>query len=149
MRMTLFHSAKSNAKARGIEFSFTFMGWVTWWEANLGKNWLKKRGASPDQYCMARLGDEGPYRADNVQCITNRQNCSDRSKNRGTERASWKLGKDQMQKIYLAKGTLPQLAKKFRVSASTISSVKNGRVGGSVTKELGPAHKNRRGRPKL
>ena len=149
MRMNLFHNARSNAKARGIEFSFTFMEWVSWWENYLGKSWMKKRGAHPDQYCMARLGDKGPYSASNVQCITNRQNSSDKSKNKHKEKATWKLSKDQMQKIYLAKGTLTQLSKRFGVSTSTISSVKNGRVGGSVTELLGSAHKNKRGRPKL
>ena len=76
-----YHSQKANAKKRGIEWHFTFKAWHKWWVANLGPDWLKKRGPTGDLYVMARRGDSGVYIEGNVDCITAHQNMLDKHKN--------------------------------------------------------------------
>lgn len=63
------------ATLRGIPFEITFKEWVEWW--NTDDRWAN-RGAGKDKLCMARLNDEGPYRIDNIKCITNSENCKER-----------------------------------------------------------------------
>ena len=65
---------KSNAKARGIDFLFTFNEWKEWWIAS--GNW-ELRGRGREKYCMRRYGDVGPYSVDNVFCGTNEENVRD------------------------------------------------------------------------
>jgi len=60
------------AEKRGIAWEFTFPEWLKVW-MDSGK-W-EQRGRESGQYCMARHGDVGPYRADNVAIITSRENC--------------------------------------------------------------------------
>lgn len=60
--------------ARGIEFHFTLLEWIQWWETNLGEDWFQMRGRLSHQYCMARKGDKGPYASWNVECITVAEN---------------------------------------------------------------------------
>ena len=67
-----FTDQKNKAGKRGILFKFTFPDWLEWW-VNTGK-W-HERGKRPDQYCMSRYGDLGPYELGNVFCNTNLQNC--------------------------------------------------------------------------
>ena len=81
MRKTLAHQRyfdiQRMAKRRGIDFDFTFEEWCWWWEKHLGHNWLKQRmcnAANPNGFVMARIGDKGPYKWDNVKCITNKMN---------------------------------------------------------------------------
>ena len=57
-----FH--KSSAKKRGIPFLLTFEEWWDIWQAS-GK-W-EQRGRRRDQYVMARFGDLGAYKRDNVR----------------------------------------------------------------------------------
>ena len=63
------------AKARGIAWEFTYPLWVRWWKRHLGAEWMNLRGRGKDRYCMARYGDAGSYRWDNVQCILFGENC--------------------------------------------------------------------------
>jgi hypothetical protein len=69
-----FHGQKGNAKARGIEFLFTYEQWLNWWITS-GK--LEQRGKGRGKYCMMRKGDVGPYSIENVFCGTNEQNAID------------------------------------------------------------------------
>lgn len=69
---------KANAKARGKDWKFTVEEWVNWWEEKLGPDWLEKRGRGKSKFIMARRGDTGPYSPDNVECLTNTQNCQAR-----------------------------------------------------------------------
>ena len=69
-----FSDQMHGAEKRGIEFKFTFLEWFEWW-MNTGK-W-NERGNSPEQYCMSRYGDIGPYEPSNVFCNTNYENCRD------------------------------------------------------------------------
>jgi O-methyltransferase involved in polyketide biosynthesis len=66
-----WQSQKSRAETRGIRWKLTFEAWCDIWLES-GK-WAE-RGNGPDQYCMHRLFDIGPYSVDNVEIITNRQN---------------------------------------------------------------------------
>ena len=70
-----YRLAWRQAAMRGIAWEFTFPEWMRVWQES-GKFHLRGRGA--DGYCMARHGDIGPYRADNVSFITVRQNSKDR-----------------------------------------------------------------------
>jgi hypothetical protein len=66
-----FHSHKSRAKWRGIEFEFTYDTWIEWWGDD-----ITKRGSKKGQLVMARKGDQGPYHPDNVFKLTQEENAS-------------------------------------------------------------------------
>jgi len=59
-----YHSQKSRALERGIEFLLTFEEWWDIWQAS-GK-W-DQRGRHRGQYVMARFGDQGAYEAGNIK----------------------------------------------------------------------------------
>jgi hypothetical protein len=69
-----YYTQKHRAKTRGIEWEFTFDSWLEVW-ADSGH--IHERGPDADQYCMARTGDQGSYRPDNVRITTNRDNWSE------------------------------------------------------------------------
>jgi len=66
-----YHSCKQNAKKRKIQFLLSFDEWLSIWVQS-GK--LEKRGAAPNQYCMARFNDSGHYQVGNVKIITMAEN---------------------------------------------------------------------------
>ena len=53
---------KSNAKARGIEWTFTFETWLAWWGDD-----IQRRGQGHDKLQMQRIGDAGAYEPGNVR----------------------------------------------------------------------------------
>ncbi len=61
---------RRTAIARKIAWEITFPEWCKVWEDS-GKWELRGRGKG---YCMARIGDTGPYHVDNVEIITCGQN---------------------------------------------------------------------------
>lgn len=67
-----YYTQKSGAKARNIEWQFTFEAWVEWWG-----NDIANRGNRSGQLVMARKGDTGPYHPDNVYKITANANHSE------------------------------------------------------------------------
>jgi hypothetical protein len=69
-----YQSQRTLAKARGIPFHFSYEDWVVWW---LDSGCIKHRGSGASKYCMARIGDVGPYELGNVRCLTNSQNSKD------------------------------------------------------------------------
>ena len=69
-----FCHQKANAKARGIEWLMSFDEWWAWWQVD--GRWAR-RGNKPDDFCMARKGDAGPYSLGNVFLATFRENCRD------------------------------------------------------------------------
>ena len=75
-----FYSQRNGAKSRGIGFEFTLADWWAWWQE--GGRW-ERRGQGKDGLVMARCGDLGPYRRDNVECLTGSQNFRDGLKARG------------------------------------------------------------------
>lgn len=60
---------RAHAKARSIEFVFTFEAWLQWWGDD-----YDKRGRGGDDLCMGRKGDTGPYEIGNVYKTTIREN---------------------------------------------------------------------------
>ncbi len=71
------------AAQRGVGWELTFQEWRDIWESS-GKVALRGRGKG--KYCMARNGDTGPYRADNVSIQSVEQNSFDAAK---LVRAGW------------------------------------------------------------
>ena len=68
-----------NAKKRGIEFKLTYREWLHIW---LASGHINERGKRADQYCMARIGDQGAYEVGNVEIKTNRANAQENWKRR-------------------------------------------------------------------
>lgn len=66
-----YQAQRQQAKARGIEWLFTFDTWLDVWDAS-GK--LAERGPGRHQYCMARTNDAGPYSPHNVRITTGEDN---------------------------------------------------------------------------
>ena len=71
-----YYTQKAGAKARNIEWHFTFESWIAWWGDD-----IVNRGNKSGQLVMARKDDTGPYHPDNVEKITANQNHSDAHKN--------------------------------------------------------------------
>jgi len=65
---------KSNANQRNVGFELSFSEWLALWHWS-GK--LEERGRGKDKYCMARIGDDGPYSICNVYITQNAKNVSD------------------------------------------------------------------------
>jgi len=55
---------KQNAYRRKIPFLLTFEQWLDIWGDKIAH-----RGVGKGKYCMARIGDKGPYSIDNVKII--------------------------------------------------------------------------------
>jgi hypothetical protein len=55
------------ADQRGIEWELTADEWWGWW--CVGNRW-EHRGRRQHGFVMARFGDKGPYRLDNIFCST-------------------------------------------------------------------------------
>jgi hypothetical protein len=128
---------KYRAKARGIEFKFSFDKWIDWWEDNLGPNWQQKRGSRPGKFVMARKGDKGPYHPDNVECILSEKNSKDTKINgrmpRGSKHHKAKLVEQQVLEIFNSSSGNKALAERFGVSITTIKSIKEGKNWGHLT----------------
>lgn len=58
---------KQDAKTRGIPWQFTPETWRAKWMAN-PERW-ENRGNRAGQYCMARIGDTGPYSDENCVIV--------------------------------------------------------------------------------
>ena len=71
---TAFYHHRGRAIRTGVGFEFTMADWWTWWQED---NRWERRGCRANDLVMARLGDIGPYRRDNVECITCSQNSRD------------------------------------------------------------------------
>lgn len=71
----LYRQQRQRAVARGIEWDMSLPEWVETWGDR-----LPLRGRGPQDLCMARHGDVGPYAVANVYITTNRQNQLDRPK---------------------------------------------------------------------
>ena len=68
----VYMTHKRNAKKRNIDFFLTFDEWLDIWNKS-GK--LHLRGRKKGQYCMARIGDVGPYMVGNVYIELSDINC--------------------------------------------------------------------------
>jgi DNA-binding CsgD family transcriptional regulator len=65
---------KKAAFDKATEWQFTL---ETWWRIWQGSGKWPLRGRGRDRYCMARIGDTGPYSPDNVHIITNAENSAE------------------------------------------------------------------------
>jgi len=78
LSLDAYKAIKGRSKRRGIEFQFTYEEWLAWWEKALAEHGPHaKRGKGKDLLVMCRIGDRGPYAADNVYCGTPAQNRAD------------------------------------------------------------------------
>lgn len=68
-----YRHQKGSAKTRSIEFNLTFKEWWDIWQES-GRWSERGRG---NGYCMARVGDTGPYSVDNVEIKTASDNSSE------------------------------------------------------------------------
>lgn len=68
-----WHSQRSNARSRGIEWNITLWDWWELWQRS-GK-W-DIRGRTKGSYVMCRFGDTGAYEIGNVYIATCSHNCS-------------------------------------------------------------------------
>ena len=66
-----YRNQRKRAFARGIGWEITLLEWMDVWIRS-GK--LEHRGIGVDKYVMARRGDIGPYRLDNIYIITSSDN---------------------------------------------------------------------------
>lgn len=69
-----FRNQKNQAMHRGIRWMLTFPQWLGLW--NESGKW-EQRGLGRDLYCMARVGDTGPYSLGNVYITTCAANVAD------------------------------------------------------------------------
>jgi len=121
----LYACHKFGAGRRNIPFEFSFEEWRKWWEDHLGPDWIKLRGNKPNQYHMARYGDKGPYKADNVKCVTARENRKEGgTKNIGENNGHSKLTANQIVSIRKARGKQRDIAKKFGISQASVNHIK-------------------------
>lgn len=138
---------KYDAAKRGIEFEFEFEEWLTWWEQQLGPDWIKLRGCRKGQFCMARKGDKGPYASWNVDCLTTTQNHKEQAANglcgfkkgvklnknyKKTQIKIYRQGKkitpEIARIIYAATGTQRLIAKTHNVSERLVRLIKKKQV---------------------
>ena len=138
LRNKAYHCQKYDAKRRGIEFLLTFEEWVSWWEMELGPDWMKLRGSKLGRFVMARKGDKGPYKVGNIKCVSASENHAEMRENRtamsGDRHFSAKLTADQVKEAralyrpYGAKGGMSgsALARKYGVCQTTMSECLRG-----------------------
>ncbi len=73
-----YNKQKNAARTRGIEWLFDYESWLAVWVAS---GHLNERGRGRGKYVMARFGDVGPYRPDNVEIVLYEKNASDCRRN--------------------------------------------------------------------
>jgi len=60
---------RHTSSQRGVEFELTFEEFEEFWGDD-----FPRRGRGPDELCMGRFGDEGPYRIGNIYVVSNSEN---------------------------------------------------------------------------
>jgi hypothetical protein len=120
-----YNGHKARAKRIGVAMMFTREEWVAWWEAQLGPDWLKRRGKLLGQYVMARHGDAGPYHPNNVKCILHSQNVKEAKMRYGIVHHNHKLTEAEIIQIRRANGTHRTLALQFGVSHRVIGRIRS------------------------
>lgn len=135
-----YKTHKANSRRRGIDFYFSFDEWVNWWFDKLGPDWESLRGCSRGKYCMARIGDTGPYSPENVKCIPFSENLREMVDNgtcaRGEARNRSSLTPESVAEIFLSVEKAAVLAKKFGISQGTICDIRSRRSWNHVTDVL-------------
>lgn len=128
-----------NSRWRGIPFQFSLEEWITWWEDNLGPDWIKKRGCTKGKFCMSRRGDTGPYSRENVRCTTHQNNVTDAVSNNtiayGIDAGHARLTPDLVLEVFHSTEPAKILAKRLDVSLGTINDIRGKRTWRRVTKD--------------
>jgi hypothetical protein len=128
-----FDTHRYHAKRRGIAFLFSFEEWVTWWEKQLGPDWLGKRGRGKGKYVMARNKDKGPYQQQNVRCVLWEINRLEQTKNgrcrnnggfKGVDHYNAKLTENQVRQIHDAEGSQKEIAEQYGVTRACVCDIK-------------------------
>lgn len=145
LEMMLYKGQKTQAARRGIPFKFTFEQWCSWWETNLGSDWLSKRGRKRNQYVMARNGDKGPYAPHNVRCVLASVNAAEA--NLGRTKSSVKLTAQLARKIFASEKPNIVLARELDVTVGVIERIKSRSTWANSTEGLSapPRYKGCRG----
>jgi hypothetical protein len=84
-RLHRFQCQRGGAKHRGIEWKLEFWEWLQIWEES---GHFEERGRCAGQWVMGRMGDQGPYAADNVKIIRMETNTSEAHKIRRAKLAA-------------------------------------------------------------
>ena len=138
-----YKEAIYHSNERGIRFLFSFAGWCSRWEEELGSDWFSMRGRCRGQYVMARFMDHGPYTPWNVKICLAQQNCTDRKRNgvstAGIKHWQAKITDEQAKAIFLAVGSESQIGRKYGIHAATVGDIKRGKTWSHVTAGLGPS----------
>lgn len=137
----VYRQHRGNAKLRGVEFELTLDEWVNWWEEQLGKDWMKKRGYRRGQYVMARPGDLGPYMLGNIECILAEDNHRNYNHARKPP-TGWRhphLPKDVVLAIFLDEAPYAKIVEKYEkygVTKHRIQCIKQGHYYRKYTGEV-------------
>lgn len=123
----------NTARRRGITFQLTFEEWVKWWQSNLGDDWFNKRGKTHGKYVMARKGDKGPYRLDNIKCILAVENSREWDRPPGH---GGKISPVVAAKIFEADGCMAAISQKYKTGYHSVYDIRNRRSWKKLTKEL-------------
>jgi hypothetical protein len=70
------YKVQASRALKTVGFEITLAEWWIWWQTD--GRWAN-RGYYRDSFVMGRKSDMGPYRLDNIICITNSQNARDGS----------------------------------------------------------------------
>ncbi len=134
-----YSSTKHHAKIADVEFNFTYLDWVRWWESKLGPEWERKHGRKTGQYCMVRKNGEGAIEDGNVLCVLQRKVKAEfAGKPRKILDVSplAKLRRNEVREIFLAPGWASQIGKFYGVSGATVRRIKKRRTWVHVTNDL-------------
>lgn len=120
-----YQSQKYTSSRRQIKFLLSFEQWVKIWEDS-GR--LDARGRVRGAYCMARLGDKGPYAVGNIKIITFDANCAERIFSESTRN---KMRRAQIGRKHttVTKAKIRAASLKQRHSAETRAKLRALRVG--------------------
>jgi hypothetical protein len=115
-----YDDQRRHAEGRGIDWLFTYEEWLEKWM--LSGKWFE-RGRSPDQYCMCRFGDEGPYSNRNCFIATNQENLLQRWE--GREKITDEFAKEISEMYLTTSLSQREVAEKFGVDQSYVSRIVN------------------------
>ena len=113
-----FEQQKRHAERRGVSWKMKFWDWWNVWE--LSGKWCE-RGRGKNLYCMCRIGDTGPYSAENVYIGTVRHN-SRLGKTLSLEKPK---PKTKVARVLVAAGGNSVVAEKIGVSAVYLAQLAN------------------------
>jgi len=109
-----------HAGERGIVWLFTYEEWLEKWLVS-GK-WFE-RGRKPEQFCMCRVGDDGPYSNRNCFIATVEENLIQRWE--GREKITNSVAREIHEMYSTTTASQKEIAYKFDVDQSYVSRIVN------------------------